>query len=430
MMVKVPAVLLVVLALAAAGCGTKKPASRPQPDAQPEPDAAAFPDRPPDTAREDGTAPDTAGDGPADGGADVAAPGGDGPAADAAPGDVATGEGGMIGPLALTSVAPGSAARGASLNLDVVGTGFAAGAVVVFGGFSLVTTRMSDTLLRAQVTAMRTNLAGQHAVWIENRTMPNVAVPASQRSNTIYFLITAPPGAPEVVDYSPDNAVVGGTAKIVGFNLSFETVRIVDQGGRMATVGAVGTLPRTNVILETVEFTVPAGFQTGPLTISNSLGMFRGKVFNVGRNLALGPTVQRTASSEYGGEWTITRGADNDLATSWFAAQGNCATAPPPMCMMPPWYMVTFPAPETVNRISMRGNREYANGYDFLRGKFEILGAGGAVLWMQSLDLPEPDRDLDVVIPMPVANATAVRFTSERDESVDPGFADLQVFGP
>ncbi len=92
--------------------------------------------------------------------------------------------------------------------------------------------------------------------------------------------------------------------------------------------------------------------------------------------------------------------------------------------------MVSFASDQTVGRIAMRGNREYAVMYDLVRGKFEILGASNDVLWSQSLDLPNPGRDYDIFLPAPVANARAVRFTSETDVSEDPGFAELEAFAP
>jgi hypothetical protein len=43
--------------------------------------------------------------------------------------------------------------------------------------------------------------------------------------------------------------------------------------------------------------------------------------------------------------------------------------------------------------------------------------------------LPAPDRDLDITLPTPV-RARALRFTSVEDESSEPGFAELELFGP
>ncbi|MFI5307700.1 MAG: hypothetical protein ACHQ53_10130, partial [Polyangiales bacterium] len=93
-------------------------------------------------------------------------------------------------------------------------------------------------------------------------------------------------------------------------------------------------------------------------------------------------------------------------------------------------YKVTFAADQTVARIAIRGNREYASGYDFLSGEFQVLDASDAVLWEGIYDLPEPDRDLDLNLPAPVAKARAVKFSGLSDESDEPGFSELEVFGP
>jgi hypothetical protein len=50
--------------------------------------------------------------------------------------------------------------------------------------------------------------------------------------------------------------------------------------------------------------------------------------------------------------------------------------------------------------------------------------------WAGDYDLPAPDRDLDVTLGTAVANARSVRFTSLADESSEPGFSELEVFGP
>jgi hypothetical protein len=216
--------------------------------------------------------------------------------------------------------------------------------------------------------------------------------------------------------------------RIVGRNLRGQMVMISDANGVPATPGMEGTISWWNGQMDTVVFAVPAGWVSGPVTVTSSKGSFRGKVFNVGRNLAVVPGARPTASSEYGGTWTIPRGADNDLATSWFSANGDCATNT--TCTRVPWFQVNLAAPDTVGRIAMRGNREYQSGYDFIRGRFELLGPTGAVLWSTSYDLPAPDRDLDIVLQAPVANVAAVKFTSERDESIEPGMSELEVFGP
>jgi hypothetical protein len=342
-------------------------------------------------------------------------------AADAAPGR----QDPTPGPLALTDLAPLAAPRADPVTLTVTGTGFAPEAVVVFGGQQVATTRQSDTRLTAQIGAAVTMQAGYQTVWIENA---RGADGGSARSNLMYFSVSPPPGAPEVLELEPDNGAPGDKVMLVGFNLSGEPLTVTDSQGHTTTGAAIGTVNSPGAVLESVQITIPAAWQSGPVTVATSVGTFRARSFNVGRNLARLPGVTPTASSEYGGDWTIARGADNDLLTSWFTAAGDCITAPPPTCKTAPWYMLTFPTPQTVTRLALRGNREYTSGYDFIRGRFEVRGEGEAILWSASYQLPEPDRDLDVILPAPIAGARAVRFTSEQDESEDPGLGELEVF--
>ena len=334
-----------------------------------------------------------------------------------------TGPSGEAGPPVLSALRPASAARGTAVVLTITGADFSIDATAFFDGQAVPTTRTSDTSLAAHIPAERTAEAGFHSVWVETG-----AAGGRLRSNLIYLTVPAPPGWPEITDLHPDNGLPGDKIRIVGFNLTGEPLQITDGVGHKASGGLIGTVNSSGVVLESVEFTVPADWQSGPIAVSTSIGGFRGKVFNLGRNLALLPGASATASSEYGGEWTIARGADNDLYTSWFTAAGDCATAPAPTCKTVPWYKISFPGAQTVTRIAMRGNREYTSGYDFIRGRFEVLGENAAVIWSASYHLPEPDRDLDIVLGTPIPNATAVRFTSEKDESEDPGLGELEVF--
>jgi hypothetical protein len=351
--------------------------------------------------------------------------------ADAAPADAAPADGGDTAPgqqdattamLALTQLAPPSADRAAPVALTVTGTGFAPEAVVVFAGQQVPTTRQSDTRLTAQIAPALTMQAGYQTVWIEN------GGGAGTRSNLVYFTVAPPPGAPEVVDFQPDNGAPGDKIELVGYNLTGEPLMVSDSQGHGTTGAAIGTVDFPGAVLESVQVTIPAAWQSGPVTVATSVGTFRAKVFNVGRNLARLPGVTATASSQYGGTWTIAGGIDNDLFTSWFSAAGDCVTAPPPTCMTAPWYMIGLPTPQTVTRIALRGYRDYAPGYAFIRGRFEVRGEAGAVLWSASYQIPQPAHDLDVVLPAPVAGARAVRFTSEEDESEDPGFGEIEVF--
>jgi hypothetical protein len=136
-----------------------------------------------------------------------------------------------------------------------------------------------------------------------------------------------------------------------------------------------------------------------------------------------------TSSTQYNTtNWSTASGADNNLQTSWFSAHGDCASRS--TCSSVPSYQLTFPAAQVVARIAMRGNREYASGYDFVEGRFDLLDSAGGVLWSEQRLLPDPDRDLDIPLFPPVPGVWSVRFTSVTDQSDEPGFSELEVFGP
>lgn len=345
----------------------------------------------------------------------------DGAASDAAPST--TGGAPVPSMPVLTALAPPGGAPGAAVLVEVSGMEFEAGAVVSVGGRAVVTTRRSDRTLQAQLPAGLTGQPGEYPVWVENQRGALIA-----RSNVLAFSVRSAAAGPEIVDYAPDNGLAGDSVSILGRNLGGDSLKISDPGGLTAAVAAVGTAVWSNETLERLSFVIPAGWQTGPMAITSARGTARGKVFTVGRNLALRATVR--ASTEYGGTWTTARGADNDLATSWFAAAGNCVSLGPPACRAPPWFLISFAAPQAVGRLAIRGNREYLLGYGFLRGRFEVLDAIGGTLWAASLDLSAAGRDFDLVLPVAIPGASSVRFTGETDESASPGFAELQVFGP
>jgi hypothetical protein len=337
-------------------------------------------------------------------------------------GNPAAADGGRdpVGPRVL-SLAPATGARGREVTLGIEGSGFAAGAVVVFDGQELPASRASEVALSVVLPAALLADAGFHSVEV-------APARGGPRSNRAYFNVAAPAGWPEVLDFNPDSGVAGDKIRVVGFNLSAEALQITDGAGHAAQTGRIGTQAGNGALLETAELTIPAGWQSGPMLVKGAAGTFRGKVFTVGKNLVLLPGTKVTASSEYGGEWTVLRGADNDIFSSWFTAAGDCVGNGG--CTMTPWFLVTFAAPQTVARIALRGNREYTTGYDFLRARFELLGEGDAVLSTTTHQLLEPDRDVDVTWAAPVAGVKAVRFRSEADESEDPGFGELAVFGP
>jgi hypothetical protein len=402
---------LVALASAFGGCGGSDDASVGE---APGPAVATVPPRRPDGGTIDSGANGDAAAAP-DGSVDA---GGDEPAPSSSPTE----------PV-IDSITPESSVRGVGVAITIAVSGAPApSAVVWFDGQPVATSVVSGTSssqLTVTLSPAQTMLSGFHPLWIETRVDA-----ASVRSGVSYFHVAAAPGAPEVLEFSPDSGLPGDKARLVGFNLTAGPLMIADGAGHTVAAGAIGTLNAANVVLETVELTVPPGWKSGQLTVTGAGGSFLAKAFTVGRNLTQLPGVVATASSDYGEPWTTPRGSDNDLFTSWFTASGNCVTSAAVACTAVPWYTVTFPSAQVVGRIAVRGSREYSAGYDFLRARLEVLGAGGVVLWSGASDLPQPNRDLDVTLPAPIAGAVAVRFTSEKDESEDPGFGELEIFGP
>ena len=322
----------------------------------------------------------------------------------------------------LTSLVPTSGTAGTSVTLEVHGQGIGAGWIIVFDGNPVPTTisQASDGSNVATTTLnILTNIAtGQVPVWLEK---------GSLATNTVYFTVTPAPGAPSIVDYTPDNALPGTTISIVGTNLISEPVTITDPVGRPMPVLATGTTTWVGATVDRVDVAVPSDMVTGALTAANTQGSFRGRVFNVGQNLSLQAGVVATSSTQYNtSNWSRMSGYDNNLQTSFFTAHGDCAG--PPVCAIQPFFQLTFPTPQTVARIAMRGNREYASGYDFIEGRFDILDANGVVLWSADRLLPDPDRDLDILVEPRVVNATSIRFTSVTDQPDEPGFSELEVF--
>lgn len=321
----------------------------------------------------------------------------------------------------LTSLVPETGTAGTSVTLQVRGQGIGAGWTIVFDGNPVPTTTGVDdqgTYAATSLNILTTISTGQVPVWLQK---------GSLATNTLYFTVTPAAGAPTIVDYTPDNAMPGATVSIVGTNLLSQPVTITDPVGRAMPVVGMGTTTWVGVTVDRVDVTVPTDMVTGALTATNGVGSFRGRVFNVGQNLSLLLGVTATSSTQYNTtNWSRMSGYDNNLQTSFFTAHGDCAG--PPVCAIQPFFQLTFPSPQAVGRIAIRGNREYASGYDFVEGRFDLLDVNGAVLWTADRLLPDPDRDLDILVQPRVANATSLRFTSVQDQPDEPGFSELELF--
>lgn len=321
----------------------------------------------------------------------------------------------------LTSLVPESGTAGTSVALQVRGDGISAGWTIVFDTNPVPTTTGADAQGTYAATSLNilTNIAtGQVPVWLQK---------GSLATNTLYFTVTPAAGAPAILDYTPDNAMPGSTISIVGTNLLSEPVTITDPVGRSMPVVGMGTTKWVGADVDRVDVTVPSDMVTGTLTAMNTKGSFRGRVFNVGQNLSLVDGVVATSSTQYNTTtWSRASGYDNSLQTSFFTAHGDCVGLT--TCTTAPFFQLTFPSPQTVGRIAMRGNREYESGYDFVEGRFDILDVNGTVLWSEDRLLPDPDRDLDILVEPRVTNAASVRFSSVQDQSDEPGFSELEVF--
>jgi hypothetical protein len=129
------------------------------------------------------------------------------------------------------------------------------------------------------------------------------------------------------------------------------------------------------------------------------------------------------ASSSFSG-FPADRIRDGNLNTSWFSACGDAANQG-----QSPWAEVVFPFDVTVVQINIRGNREFADGFDIFAGRIDAFDAQDQVLFTQDVELPSPTRDVDVPLSAPLGSVLRVRFTSTQDESCEPGFSELEVIG-
>ena len=202
-------------------------------------------------------------------------------------------------------------------------------------GEAVPTTFVSDVELQATVAADATGEAGSLVIYVEN-----VKGDERTRSNTLYLRVDPAAGAPLVYDYSPDNGVAGDTILIIASNLAGQTLEITDVNGKALKPGTLGTISwPTAGSVDTVEVVLPDGIETGPITVSNGLGSFKGKIFNVGDNLTRIDGTDARSSTQYNTSiWSTASGGDNLLATSFFTANGDCATDD--VCTTKPWFSI------------------------------------------------------------------------------------------
>ncbi|MDX2009326.1 MAG: hypothetical protein SFW67_04000 [Myxococcaceae bacterium] len=123
---------------------------------------------------------------------------------------------------------------------------------------------------------------------------------------------------------------------------------------------------------------------------------------------------------------------DFDLDTSWYIASGQCAPGPvsPLECCSTQTLSLQLPTARSVSAIVIRGNRgTFADDYDFLTGRLDLIDANGSVLSSTPVVFSRPDSDWATVFSPVVTNVRTVRFVPGWSEN-EGGLAELQVFSP
>lgn len=152
----------------------------------------------------------------------------------------------------LTSINPTSRNQNSGqFTLNLVGTGFASGAVVKWNGNALSTTFVSATALTAIVPAGNLATAATALITVTN--------PDSQNSNSRTFTISLP--APVLASVNPASATVGGAAFTITVQGSFFT-----PGALVSWNGNALTTSYTNSSF--LEAQVPASFLNAAGTAS------------------------------------------------------------------------------------------------------------------------------------------------------------------
>ena len=132
----------------------------------------------------------------------------------------------------------------------------------------------------------------------------------------------------------------------------------------------------------------------------------------------------RVDTSSYRSDDSAAMALDGDPATSWFTADGDAANLGGT-----PFYQLTFPEDVTVTNIEMLGNRDPADGFDFLRGMFQLFDSDGNELYNSGdVALAAPDRDINLDVGS-IGSVRQFRFTGTADESLSPGFSELRIIG-
>ena len=166
-------------------------------------------------------------------------------------------------PPVLTSISPTSKTVGdPTFTLTATGSNFDTGAVLLFGGTSLVTTRVSSTSLTAPVTPPATGAGASIPVVVRNGTLAQSA-PQS-------FTLTAPP-APVLTTIAPTTGRLGDAAfPLTATGTGFDAGAVlVWNGAALATTRISPTqLTATVDLAGATEGSVPVTVRNGTLAES------------------------------------------------------------------------------------------------------------------------------------------------------------------
>lgn len=171
----------------------------------------------------------------------------------------------------LSAIVPASALADAQPKvLSLTGQYFAGGASVLFGATALPATFVSSTSLSVTVPGILTGTPGIVQLAVVN--------PGNQASNSLPFTLTP---ALAINGLSPASGTVGTLVTILG--TGFDVI----PGNNLLTFRGINntTVPGTALSATSTQITVrvPPLAETGPITLSNSLGTVQSPVFAVTR---------------------------------------------------------------------------------------------------------------------------------------------------
>lgn len=135
-----------------------------------------------------------------------------------------------------------------------------------------------------------------------------------------------------------------------------------------------------------------------------------------------------TATSTYVGPLTTysaSRVIDGDLGTSWFAASNAC---PNNTCAGNITVTVTLRQTQTIGRVKLFANREFASGFNVLTARIELLDANDAVLRQVNVAPSTSGADIDQAILPAQSCVRKIRIVPLTGEDPGPGFAEIQIF--